>query len=286
MSTVILLMGHGTRDLEGVSEYVDLVSAVQKAIPGCPVVASFLEFPGSSVPSIQEGFDRCVAQGATKVLAVPVLLLEAGHARTDMPAQVDQARRRHPGIDIRTASHLGIHPLMIEMLEEGIRQTESLLQPESQEDTAVLLVGRGTSDPEANADFYKIGRLLWERNLYRWVECSFISLAEPGVAEGIRRCARLGARRILVMPYFINTGILVKRISDEAAISQSIHPDVETIVGRHFGVHPNIVRLLASRATALLDQSQPQEPIFWGRSWRAPVLTHQHPHDHSHSPLR
>jgi sirohydrochlorin cobaltochelatase len=273
-------MGHGSRDLEGAREYVDLVGAVQDAVPGYPVEASFLEFSGSLVPSIQEGFDRCVARGATKVLAVPVLLLEAGHARTDMPAQVAQARRRLPGIDIRTASHLGIQPMMIEMLEEGVRQTESVLEPESQEDTAVLLVGRGTSDPEANADFYKIGRLLWERNRYRLVECSFISLAEPGVAEGINRCVKLGARRILVMPYFINTGVLVKRISAEVSRARDLHPDIEIMMGQHFGVHPNVVKLLASRALALLDDSQPEEPISWGRCWRAPVFT---PHDHSHS---
>jgi sirohydrochlorin cobaltochelatase len=275
-------MGHGSRDSEGVNEYMELVGAVQDAVPEYPVEASFLEFDGPLVPSIQEGFDRCVARGAKTVLAVPVLLLEAGHARSDMPAQVAQTRRRYPELDLRTAKHLGIHPLMMEMLEERITQTQQGLGPIGSGDTAVLLVGRGTRDPEANGDFYKIGRLVWERNRYRLVECCFISLAEPGVMEGIKRCAQLGARRILVLPYFINTGILVKRISKEAAAGQRLHPGIEIIVGGHFGAHPNIVKLLVARARALVDGAEPEEAIAWGRSWRAPSFAHQHLHDHSH----
>jgi sirohydrochlorin cobaltochelatase len=275
-------MGHGSRDLEGVNEYLELVGAVQDALPEYPVEASFLEFDSPLVPSIQEGFDRCVARGAKTVLAVPVLLLEAGHARSDMPTQVARARRRHPELDLRAAKHLGIHPLMIEMLEERIAQTQHGLEPIGTGDTAVLLVGRGTSDPEANGDFYKIGRLVWERNQYRLVECSFISLAEPGVMEGIHRCAQLGARRILVMPYFINTGILVKRISEEAASAQKLHSGIEIIVGEHFGAHPNIVKLLLARALALVDGAEPEKAIAWGRSWRAPTFAHQHSHEHSH----
>lgn len=282
MSTVILLMGHGSRDREGVNEFMELVGAVQDAVPEYPVEASFLEFDCPQVPSIQEGFDRCVARGAKTVLALPVLLLEAGHARSDMPAQVARARRRYPELDLRAAKHLGIHPLMIEMLEERIAQTQNGLEPIGSADTAVLLVGRGTSDPEANGDFYKIGRLVWERNQYRLVECCFISLAEPGVREGINRCVQLGARRILIMPYFINTGILVKRISEEAASAQRLHPGMEIIVGEHFGVHPNVVKLLVSRALSLVDGAEPEKPVAWGRSWRAPALAHQHSHDHSH----
>jgi sirohydrochlorin cobaltochelatase len=282
MSTVILLMGHGSRDQAGTGEFVDLVGAVRECLPAYPVEASFLEFPGPAVPSIQEGFDRCAARGASKVLAVPVLLLEAGHARSDMPAQVDQARIRHSGIDIRCARHLGIHPLMIDILEERIAQTDSMLEPMPPEETAVLLVGRGTSDPEANGDFYKIGRLLWERNLYGLVECSFISLANPNVSEGINRCIKLGARRVLVMPYFINTGILVKRISEEVSKAENLHPEIKIAVGGHLGVHPNVIKLLVSRTMALLDESKPVEAISWGRSWRAPIFTHQHANDPFH----
>jgi sirohydrochlorin cobaltochelatase len=269
-------MGHGSRDLEGANEYLELVRSVQDAVPAYPVEAGFLEFAGPLVPSIQDAFDRCVALGAKTVLAVPVLLLEAGHARSDMPAQVACARRRHPELDLRAAEHLGVHPLMIEMLEERITQTQRELDPIESGDIAVLLVGRGTSDPGANGDFYKIGRLVWERNRYGLVECCFISLAEPGLMEGIKRCAQLGARRILVMPYFINTGILVKRISKEAASARRLHPNIEIIVGEHFGTHPNLVELLVARAMALVEGAAPEKAVVWGRAWRAPVISHHH----------
>jgi sirohydrochlorin cobaltochelatase len=276
MDTVIHLMGHGSRDKDGAGEFMRLVDAVQSAIPDYPVEAGFLEFGGGSVPWIYEVFERCANSGVRTIIAVPVLLLEAGHARKDMPLQVDVARQRYPGIDFRAAPHLGIHPLMVEMLEERIAQTQRGLGPIEPGLTAVLLVGRGTSDIEANADFYKIGRIVWERNKYKWVECCYISLAEPDLHEGIRRCVQLGAKRILAMPYFINTGVLVKRIHEQAAAARLAHPDVEIAVGEHFGVHRNLVSLLVERAMSLLDESGCKRPVVWGRSWRAPEVPHTH----------
>jgi sirohydrochlorin cobaltochelatase len=287
---MILCMGHGSRDLEGANEYMDLVRAVQAALPAHPVEAGFLEFAGPVVPSIQEAVDRCVSAGAEKVLAVPVLLMEAGHARTDMPAEVARARQRHPHLDLRCAPHLGIHPLMVEMLEERIHQLQQGLGAAHLDDTAVLLVGRGTSDIEANGDFYKIGRLVWERNRYPMVECCFISLAEPSLFQGIQRCVQLGARRILVMPYFINTGILVKRICSESEEARQRYPEVEIAVGEHFGAHPKIIQLLVSRVMFMVDGAAPEPAVSWGRTWRTPALTHHqsstdgtgHGHSHGH----
>jgi sirohydrochlorin cobaltochelatase len=279
---MVLCMGHGSQDPDGANEYVDLVRAVRAALPEYPVEAGFLEFAGPVVPSIQEAVDRCVASGAETVLAVPLLLMEAGHARTDMPAEVARARQRHPQLDLRYAPHLGIHPLMIEMLEERINQVQQGLSSADPADTAVLLVGRGTSDTEANGDFYKIGRLVWERNGFPLVECCFISLAEPSLPQGIKRCVQLGAKRILVMPYFINTGVLVKRICSESAAAREQYPGVEIAVGEHFGAHPNIIELLVHRARALTDGAVPEAPVSWGRTWRSPALAHQHAHGSGH----
>ena len=248
---IILLMGHGSRDGEGALEFMELAGAVQQAIPKVPVEAGVLEFNGPVAPSIQEAIDRCAAMEAGRVLAVPVLLSNAGHAKNDMPAQIAQARARHPTLDLREAALLGIHASLLEIAEERIEQLGRRLGPADPKETAVLLVGRGASDAEANADFYKIGRLLWERSPFGVVECCFISLAEPGVPAGIERCVQLGASRVLVVPYFINTGILVKRISEQALKAQECYPSTRIAVGEHFGVHPKLVQLILARAAAL-----------------------------------
>ena len=85
---------------------------------------------------------------------------------------------------------------------------------------AVLLVGRGTTDPDANADLYRAARLLWEttRDLgVRQVEAAFVSLAQPSVTEGLDRLRALGARRVAVLPFFLFPGVLPTRIRTQVA---------------------------------------------------------------------
>lgn len=254
MDEMILLMGHGSSDPDGVREFLDLVEAVRGAAPaGRPIEAGVLEFAGAGVPSIQEAIDRCVSAGATRVRAVPVLLFNAGHARNDMPAQVALARARHPALDLRLAPPLGVHPALLQIAEERLFELVARLPEGRAEDTAVLLVGRGTADAEANGDLYKIGRWLWERNGFNLVECCFSGMTTPLVPAGIDRCVRLGARRILVIPYFLNTGVLVKRIQAQAWAARRTYPDVEIAVGDHFGIHPKLIDLLLQRAEVLSE---------------------------------
>ena len=271
MKQTLVLMGHGSRDPEGVHEFLALARAVQAAAPDRNVRVGMLEFPSAVAPSIQDALDACAAEGTGEVRAVPILLCDAGHAKADMPAQVAQGRRRHPELKITACPPLGIHQGLLEITEERIHQVAARCGSPATEDTAVLLVGRGTSDPEANGDFLKTGRLLWERNHYPIVECAFVSLALPDVSTGFERCVRLGARTVLVVPYFINTGVLVKRIAQQSDAAAHRFPDVRIAVGEHMGVHPKLVRLILQRA---------EETAQAGTSILS--TTHQHTHHHAH----
>jgi sirohydrochlorin cobaltochelatase len=281
---VILLLGHGSRDPAGVAEFLDLVAEV-RAVSERPVEAGVLEFAGPTIPSIPCAIERCVAHGFTRILAVPVLLLNAGHAQGDIPAKIAQARARHPEIELRLAEPLGIQRRLLEILEERIGEEVGNLVVRQEDSTVILLVGRGTTDAEANGDIYKIGRLLWERNRFALVECCFAGSTQPTITEGIAHCILLGARRILVVPYLINTGLLVRRIHTQAAQAQDAHPDVEIVVCRHLGVHPKLVQLLLARARALADSDvAPADPPI-GRTWRYPPH-HHHQNgqgDHHHT---
>lgn len=276
-----MLMGHGSADREGAEEFVQVVEAV-RAESQLPVEAGFLEFFGPVLHSIEEAIDAVAASGAERVLAVPVLLFYAGHAKYDMPGQIVTGRGRHPRLDLRAAPPFGTQELLLEIIEQRIRELEERLGPTAREETSVLLVGRGTSDPEANADFYKIGRLIWERNEYAAIECCFIAMTQPGVPEGIERCVRLGARRVLVVPYFINTGVLVKRIEQKALAAREQHPDVEIAVGEHFGAHPKLVRLILDRARALVEQGN---DALSERTclYRCAAASRHHHHEHVHA---
>ncbi|HEX2173691.1 MAG TPA: precorrin-8X methylmutase, partial [Dehalococcoidia bacterium] len=195
--------------------------------------------------------DRVIAAGARRILAAPVLLFPAGHAKHDMPQEVSTARRRYPSLEIVEVPYLGSDEALLDLVADRAAEAQ-VGRTAAPGDTALLLVGRGATDPEANAELCRIARLLWERRLFREVEVSFVSLAPPDVPAGIDRCVRLGARRVIVLPYFLNTGILVKRIADQVAAARSAYSGVDLIVGRHFGVDDRLVGLLARRIEVAL----------------------------------
>lgn len=286
MADTLLLIGHGSRDPDGVRELQALIQTVrQEAPPGLVVEAGVLEFAGSEIPSIQEAIDRCVESGARQIRAVPLFLLNAVHAKHDLPAQIARARERYPDLDLQLAPPLGLHRWLLEIVEERLGALEARLPPLDPREVALLLVGRGTSDPEANADLFKLGRLLWERHRYALVECCFAGTADPLVPAGIDRCARLGARRILVLPYLINTGVLVKRVHLQAAAAKAQHPGVEIAVGAHLGIHPKLVQLILQRAQQADPIAPEADDLQVGRGWRyGPANDHHHgmAHDHRH----
>jgi sirohydrochlorin cobaltochelatase len=121
----------------------------------------------------------------------------------------------------------------------------------------VLLVDRGTTIARANADLYATGRLFQERGLYPAVEVCFVSLAPPCVPAGLQRCVALGARRVLVVPYFINTGLLVQRIGEQIAAARGFYPALRAVVGPHFGTDARLVAALLDRGRAAWPELLP-----------------------------
>ena len=114
-------------------------------------------------------------------------------------------------------------------------------------DWAVVVVGRGSSDPDANADLYKVSRLLWDSRRVDLVEPAFVSLAPPSVPDALDRCRRLGARRIAVVPYFLFTGVLVERIRAQTAAWAAANRDTHVRDGPWLGADPRIARLVLER---------------------------------------
>lgn len=237
----LLVVGHGSRSAAGVAEYWRLAGLVAAQAPQLEVGCGFIEL---SHPDLDTAVDTLVATGAASVVATPLILLGAGHLKNDGPAALHRGRHRHPGIDFRYARDLGIHPLVLTVAEDRVREAVGSDDPAT---TAVVVVGRGSSDPDANADLYKVSRLLWDSRGLGLVEPAFISLAPPSVPAALDRCVRLGADRIAVLPYFLFTGVLVDRIRDETAAWARDHPHVDVRHGPHLGADPRIATLLLDR---------------------------------------
>jgi len=268
----LLIVGHGSRSAAGVAEYWDLARVVGETDPDLDVGCGFIEL---APPDLDTAVDRLVARGAESVVAVPLVLLGAGHMKDDGPAALHRGRHRHPGVTFAYARQLGIHPLVLAVAEDRIREAVGDADPA---ETAVVLVSRGSSDPDANADLYKVARLLWDSRGLGMVEAAFVSLAQPSVPAALERCRLLGATRIVVVPYFLFTGILVDRIVDQVAVWGAAHAGVDVRPGCHLGADPRIARLLLERY---------HEALAGGAHMNCDLCVYRHPlpgyeHRHSH----
>jgi cobalt/nickel transport system ATP-binding protein len=174
----------------------------------------------------------------------------------------------------------------LEVAEERMRQTVAGWPATH---AAVVVVSRGSSDPDANADLYKVARLLWDGRGTDLVEPAFVSLAPPSVPEAMERCRRLGASRIGVVPYFLFTGVLVERIRAQVEAWGRQHRDVEVRCGAELGPDARLARLVLERYREArqgnvhmncdLCSYRVALPGYEDRVG-APLVTHRH-HDHS-----
>ena len=254
----LLVIGHGSRDPKGVAEYWRFVDLVARSTD-IPVGGGFIEL---AEPDLDTAIDKLVADGAEHVVAVPLVLLGAGHLKLDGPAALERGRRRHTHVRFDYGRALGVHPLVLDVAADRIPGDAD----------AVVVVGRGSSDPDANADLYKISRLLQDAISVPIVEPSFVSLADPRVPAAVERCRRLGADRIAVVPYFLFTGVLVDRIGDQArAGGATAYP--------HLGVDGRLVDLVLERyREALAGETRMNCD---GCKYRLAAAAHVH-HDHTH----
>jgi cobalt/nickel transport system ATP-binding protein len=283
----LFVIGHGTRDAAGVAEFRQFTAVVQKAAPHLRVAGGFIEL---AEPDLDTALDSLVADGSgAGVVAVPLVLLGAGHMKDDGPAALARARERHPSVSMVYGRELGVHPTVLALAEARIREAMAGADVAAH---AAVLVGRGSTDPDANSDLFKACRLVWDRRRLGLVEPAFISLAPPGVAEAMDRCHRLGATTISVVPYFLFAGVLPDRIATEAGAWATDHPDVDVRVGRHLGPVLELARLVIER----YDEARRGEgrtncdcctyrvplPGYEGRAGR-PLVVHRH-HHHDHAP--
>ena len=272
----LLIVGHGSRSAAGVAEYWDLARVVSETAPELDVGCGFLELAS---PDLDTAVDRLVERGAESVVAVPLVLLGAGHMKDDGPAALHRGRHRHPAVRFAYARQLGLHPLVLAVAEDRIRAAvdEGGGDPAG---TAVVLVSRGSSDPDANADLYKVARLLWDSRGLALVEPAFVSLAQPSVPAALERCRLLGATRIVVIPYFLFTGILVDRIADQVAGWAAKHPDVDARPGPHLGADPRIAELVVERYREALAGDAHMNCDLCVYRHVLPGYEHKHHHQH------
>jgi sirohydrochlorin cobaltochelatase len=245
----LLLAGHGSADPAGAAAFSALRERVATLLTpaSVDVAGGFIEL---SPPPLSDAVTELVSLGHNRVVAIPVVLAAAGHSKGDIPAALAAQRRRHPGLSFSYGRPLGPHPALLNLLAARINEvldagsagaafpltesadTSRATPPSAAPPAAVLVVGRGSTDPDANAELAKSARLLWEtqpgnRQRFAFAETAFVSLASPRVADGLERCRRLGARRVVVARYFLFPGVLPDRVAAQARAYAAARPELD-----------------------------------------------------------
>ncbi|WP_209123197.1 sirohydrochlorin chelatase [Alkalihalobacillus sp. BA299] len=270
----ILFIGHGTKKREGNEQLLQFVESLVNDI-SCPIVETcFLEF---SNPTIRDGIKRCIELGATKVALVPMMFFSAGHAKIHIPVEIDEAKKEYPQVQFTYGRPIGVHDKVFDILQSRL---EVVGFKEEQKDAGILLVGRGSSDADANSELYKIGRLLSERVNMANVELSFIGVTTPTVEEGVDRSIKLGVKKIYIIPYFFFTGILMDRMSEKLQAFQTKHPDLQFAMTEFFGFHPELKTIFIDRAKEALEGEVKLNCDVC--SYRLHAIEHMDVHHHHH----
>ena len=243
----LLAIGHGTRNERGRQTFLDFVNTYQQLDTSRPVIPCFLEL---TEPTIAEGVELCVQQGYKEITALPILLFAARHNKFDVTNELDRARSPYPQISFNYGRHFGITPQIIELWRDRL----SLLdRPQynprniSREDTVLLFIGRGSSDPDANGDVYKLARMMWEGSGYKTVETCFIGITHPRLEEGFRRAYLYQPKRVIVLPYFLFTGTLMEKIFQITAQQEAQYPDLEFVCLPEMGIAPQLLQVFRER---------------------------------------
>lgn len=118
----VLLLGHGSKAKEANETLKEVAKAVEAAGGYGFVLPAFLQL---AEPDIQQGVDTMVSKGFKDIIVMPYFLYSGLHVQQDIPAEIEEAKRRHPEIRTTMTRNLGFHNKLIDITIERIDELES-----------------------------------------------------------------------------------------------------------------------------------------------------------------
>ena len=256
--TGVMICGHGSRSKAAVDEFKVLAEKLPAYLPKDWVIDyGYLEFAN---PVIRDGLDNLRNAGCDRILAVPGMLFAAMHSKNDIPTVLNTYAAKH-GIAVSYGRELGVDPKMIAAagarISNAVDQANRDLGDVALEETCLVVIGRGASDPDANGNVAKIARLLQEGMGFGWLEVGYSGVTFPLVEPCLTHAAKLGYKRIVVFPYFLFSGILIDRIYGFTDQVAEAHQDIQFVKAGYLNDHPKVLETFAERITEQLGDVPP-----------------------------
>ncbi len=278
MNTTILLVGHGSRFKAGNREIEKFTQIWRTRNPVWQIELCFIEF---APVLLDAGLDKAAKNGG-RVIVVPLILNAAGHVKMEIPHHMDKARQRPPEIDFISARHLGANDKMLAILKRNLRKVMLEMDMPDPTTTGIILLGRGSSDRDANGENAKLARYLFEESQHELVDPAFTGISFPRLETAVQRQIKLGMMQISVLPYYLFSGTLMERIKQQLARLQNQYPQISFALADNFGFEDEIYQLLDERVLEAManDYNNDTEAHYQqhGENYQ-----HHHHHDHDHN---
>ncbi len=223
----LLIVGHGTRVEEGQKQFLTLAEGIRDRYPGMPVSAGFLEL---AEPNIQQAIEELARSGCKSMIVVPVLLFEAGHAKSDIPDLVIQSCQELGMEILGQTPPLGNSSAVVAVSKRRFSEyvNNLNLQPDELREAGFCLVGRGASDSTAIAEFHRFAQTLRSQLTCHWMGVGFLAAAEPTFDNLLGRVEATDRKIVFIQPHLLFEGRLtiqireaVGRVSKET--KQAVH---------------------------------------------------------------
>lgn len=240
----VLLIGHGTRDRAGMAQFFELAAKLRSRLGDTPVEAAVLEF---GPPTIAQAWQRLLARGIGQIDVAPLLLFAAGHAKQDIPQLIDECQSRGRQVGCRRSRPLSRHRSIVGLAVDRIGGATAEL-PTAPLRTAVVMVGRGSHDPCAQADMRLLAEVVGRRLDVAAVQTAFYAMAEPRLPEVLDRVAGSGRYDgVAVYPHLLFEGRLYRAIKQRVEDAGQRHAGVRFAVSSYLGPDAAVADAIADR---------------------------------------
>jgi len=280
MNDTILLVGHGSREQSGNDEIEAFAKEWRTRRPDDRIEVCFIEFADVL---LDEGLNRA-AQGSKREIVVPLILGAAGHVKMEIPHHIAHAREHHPDVEFVMAKHLGAGSKVLQALKSELSKAMLALDAPDAKNTGVVLLARGSSDKVANGEIAKMARWLFEETDHEMVDLAFTGITFPKVETVVQRQVACGMKQIIVLPYYLYTGVLIERIARQVARLRQQYPTTAFALGKYIGFDEAIYALLDERVADAqgVGEDEPKMLECDGCKYRDFAEEHGFGHHHHH----
>jgi sirohydrochlorin cobaltochelatase len=241
----ICLIGHGSRDSLATQEFLTLCKKLRKKILYKTIECGFLEF---AKPTAVEALYACRRDGVKNIIILPGILFPGKHTQRDVPNTVDKVFQNCPNINLIFTKPLATHPILMEACRKLIEEEEKISPkfiPRSE--SLLMTIGHGSQNKDFNCQVEKNLYNLGEKLGFGKTLTFFAGLPQHSIGDIEKNFTPQGFRRVILFPFFLFTGVWVKRINTLSKIFQTKHVDTEFLKASCLNHNDLIVDALIQR---------------------------------------